>query len=299
MTKAGFIALVGLPNAGKSTLLNALMARKVSIVTPKAQTTRFPLRAVLTQGDTQFIFVDTPGLYRGKRVLEEKMHQGAQQAWREADVVLMMVDARKGLQAEDLNLAQALKQARKTAFLVVNKTDVVKEKEDLLPLLQQAQETGAFQEVFPLSALGGTKGKEKMLPALLETVASLLPEGPFLYDPETVVDLPIPLMAAEVTREKAFLYLQEELPYGLAVMPAGLEEDEAGALRLYQNILLERETHKQMVIGKQGAMLKKIGTAARRELSTILNRKVHLFLQVKVKKGWAEKPAMLQSLGLI
>jgi GTP-binding protein Era len=299
MGRSGFVALVGLPNAGKSTLLNALMARKVSIVTPKAQTTRFPLRAVLTKEETQFVFVDTPGLYKGNRALEETMHRSAQDAWQEADVVLMLVDARKGLQEEDNHLISHLRRARKEAVLVLNKTDVLKEKEVLLPLLQQAQETEAFKEVFPLSALAGTKGKEKMLAQLLETLGTMLPEGSLLYEPETVVDLPIALLAAEITREKAFLHLQEELPYGLAVEPVSLEEDEKGDLHLHQHILLDREPHRQMVIGKGGSMLKKIGTAARKELNIILNRKVHLFLHVKVKKGWPNHRGTLQKIGFM
>ena len=298
-TRAGFVAIVGQTNAGKSTLMNAMMGQKLAIVTPKVQTTRMNLRGVLTENDAQLIFVDTPGLHIPKRLLDEKMVESAHQAWKDADVVLMVLDARKGFTEMDETLCASIKASGKPAFLIVNKIDLISDKEELLPLLQKITELNVFADVFPISALNGTRGKEKVLPQVVAALQKKIPEGPYLYDEETVTDMPTRYLAAEITREKAFLFLQDELPYGLAVETVQLEEFENGDVRIDQTILIERDAHKPMVIGKNGEMLKKIGTSARKELSQALGRKAHVFLTVKVKKDWAKNPRHLGDLGLL
>lgn len=291
-TKAGFIALIGLPNAGKSTLLNTLMGQKLAIVSPKAQTTRLPIRGVLSTETTQYIFVDTPGVFRGKRAMEDKMEESVKQAWQNADIALHVLDATKGLTESDIELAKSIKKTNKTLFLAVNKIDALKRMEDQLPLLQAISDAGVFDHVFPISAL-----KNKQVDGLLAAIETVLPDSPFLYDKDQLTDMPLQTRAAELTREKAFLYLQQELPYGLAVETIAMETMETGDLRVDQHIFIERDAHKQMVIGKSGAMLKKIGTAARKDMTRSFGRKVHLFLQVKVKPNWANSGQALAHLG--
>ncbi|MFZ2619590.1 MAG: GTPase Era [Alphaproteobacteria bacterium] len=298
-TKAGFIALVGQTNAGKSTLMNALIGQKLAIVTPKAQTTRMPIRGIATTDDTQYIFVDTPGLHNPKRLLDETMLESAHQSWRDADAVLMLVDARKGFQKLDADLIDLLRTSKKPVFLALNKIDVVKDKEGLLPILEQAQAFEVFREVFPLSALKATDNKEKIIPALLTSLRDSLPDSPFLYDVGTVTDQSLTVRLGEITREKAFMHLQQELPYGLAVQMVSMTDFDNGSLRVEQNIILGREAHKPMVIGAKGAMLKKIGTAARKDMKDVLGRHVHLFLNVKVKEGWDENRRQLAEYGIL
>lgn len=294
-TKAGFVAIVGMPNAGKSTLLNTLLGHKVAIVTPKAQTTRLPVRGILTQDDTQLIFVDTPGLYHGKRSLEDAMYNMAMQSWQDADAVLMVLDVTKGWREMDEQLLEALRHAkgRKPLFLAMNKVDLLKDKAGLLPLMERARAEDIFTEVFPISAL-----KQKYTEDLLQALQATALPSPFLYDSTTVTDTPLKLRAAEVTREKAMLYLQDELPYGVAVEPLNMEVGEDGSIAFYQNILIDRQHHKEMVLGKHGAMLKKIGTAARKELTYLLGVPVHVFNHVKVKENWANSASVLQTLHL-
>ena len=297
-TRAGFVAIVGQTNAGKSTLMNAAMGQKIAIVTPKVQTTRVALRAVLTKDNCQLIFVDTPGFHQPKCMLDEQMVKIAHQAWKDADAVLMLIDAKNGVRDVDVELMEQISKSKKPAFLVVNKVDLISEKDQLLPLLQEVTDNGAFKDVYPISALKGTRGREKMLPKLLDDLRNVMPESPYLYDEETVTDIPIQQMAAEITREKAFMFLQQELPYGVAVQTVNMEDFDNGDIRIDQHIILEREAHRQMVIGRKGEMLKRIGMASRKELKTIMDRKVHLFLEVKVKKGWSENQGILKELGL-
>lgn len=292
-TRAGFIAIVGLPNAGKSTFINKALGHKVAIVSPKAQTTRMPVRGILSTEDTQLIFVDTPGLYKGKRQLEELMLNTVQQNWQDADAVLHVVDATKGFQEMDISLLEDLKKAKKPTVLALNKVDLIKEKEELLPILQEANDLAVYEEVFPISAMKGVAVED-----LVQTLGSFVPESPFLYDPETVTDLPQRYALAETTREKIFMFLQQELPYGIAVETVSIEEFDNGDLRVDQNILLDRDAHKQIVIGHKGEMLKKIGTAARKEMTKSYGRKVHTFLQVKVKTNWANSKRLLQEMGI-
>lgn len=293
-TKAGFVAIIGAPNAGKSTLLNTLMGYKLAIVSPKAQTTRFAIRGILTHGHTQFIFVDTPGLHAPKRLLDEAMVAAATTTWHDADTVLYVLDATKGFTDFDLNTLSMIKTSNKPCFLALNKIDMVKDKSKLLPLMEKATELDMFTEVFAISAL-----KNKGLDEFLDELAKPLPESPFLYDEETVTDQPARLLASETTREKAFLFLQDELPYGLTVDTTAVEDKDDGSQIVHQVIIIKREAHKPIVIGKGGSMLKRIGEAARKDLSKQFGHKIHLKLTVKVKPDWDKSKSVLQSLGLL
>lgn len=294
MTKAGFIALIGAPNAGKSTLMNALLGQKLAIVTPKVQTTRVNLRGILTQDDVQYIFVDTPGIHQPKRTLDKSMVVAAKEAWQEADVVVMLVDgSKKGISQDVSQILDSLKDARKPLLLALNKVDDVKDKARLLPLMEELAARQLFKEILPISAL-----KTQGLAMLLETVAKYLPESPYLFDPESITDTPTRQLMAEFTRERAFMYLQQELPYALMVETVDVEEREDGAVDIHQNILIKREAHKPIVIGKGGAMLKKIGQSARTHMADLLDRPVHLHLTVKIKPNWDENPWLLREMGL-
>ncbi len=303
-TRAGFAAVIGAPNAGKSTLVNRLVGSKVSIVTQKAQTTRFPVRGVALDGESQIVLVDTPGVFQPRRRLDRAMVRAAWRGAEEADAIVHLVDAEAELAApggkaadrraaEDVvRVAEGLKRAGRQAILALNKIDRVK-REALLALAQKLFETGVYSEVFMISAANGSGVDD-----LKRRLAALMPEGPWLYPEDQAADLPARLLAAEITREKLYLRLHEELPYSAAVETTAFEDKKDGSARIAQTIYVEREGQRPIVIGKGGSALKWIGEASRKELAEILDRPIHLFLTVKVDPRWAEERRHYADLGL-
>lgn len=291
--RCGFVALVGGPNAGKSTLLNRLVGAKVSIVTPKVQTTRCRLRGIAVRGDTQIVFVDTPGIFAPKRRLERAMVQAAWSGIEDADQVLLLVDAAaRAIGADTRLILDGLTERRKTALLAINKIDLVP-RARLLELAELYRQEPAIEAIFMISALSGD-GVEDVARAL----AARLPEGPWHYPEDQLSDLPERLLAAEVTREKLFLHLHQELPYSLTVESGSWEEFDDGSLRIEQTIYVLREQHRMICLGKGGAKIKAIREAAQKELQEMLGRRVHLFLFVKVRSTWLDDPAHYRAWGL-
>jgi GTP-binding protein Era len=293
MTRCGFCAIIGAPNAGKSTLVNALAGAKISIVSHKVQTTRSRLRAIVIVGDSQIIFVDTPGIFKPKRRLDEAMVERAWAGAIEADAVILLCDVRRGLDDEVLAIIDGLKRNGIKAFLALNKIDLVKA-ESLLELAARFNEAFAFRETFMISALNGS-GVDK----LRERLASLMPEGPWLYGEDQIADVPLRFLAAETTREKLYERLHEELPYASTVETETWEERKDGSVRIDQVIYVERESQRKIVLGKSGQTIKALGRAARLELERAFERRVHLFLFVKVRENWAKDPERLRAMGLL
>jgi GTPase len=294
-TRCGFVAILGAPNAGKSTLLNQLVGTKVSIVTPKVQTTRRRVLGITMRERTQIIFVDTPGIFapRPGRRLEQAMVRAAWQGAQDADLRLLVVDAEKTRDPDVALILDGLRERRERAILVLNKLDLVKPP-SVLPLIRRFDESGLFERVFIVSALTGD-GCGDLLAAL--TVA--LPEGPWLFPEDQLSDLSNRAMAAEITREKVFLKLHEELPYSITVETEGWTESEDGSeVRIDQTIYVQRDSQKAIVLGKRGQMIKAIGQEARIELEGILGQRVHLFLFVKVREKWTDDPERYRELGL-
>jgi GTP-binding protein Era len=305
-TRAGFVAVIGAPNAGKSTLVNRLVGSKVSIVTQKAQTTRFPVRGVAIEGQSQMVLVDTPGIFRPRRRLDRAMVRAAWDRTWEADAIVHLVDAEAELAAagqrvraadrlaaEDVRTVTAgLTDAGRTAILALNKIDRTSRPE-LLALAERLFATGAYSQVFMLSAANGDGVAD-----LKQQLAALAPEGPWLYPEDQAADLPARLLAAEITREKLYLRVHEELPYAAGVETTQFEERRDGTARIEQTIYVEREGQRPILIGKGGRTLKWIGEAARKDLAQILDRPVHLFLTVKVKSNWSEERRHYADLGL-
>jgi len=299
MTRCGFVAVLGAPNAGKSTLVNALVGQKVSIVTQKVQTTRIPVRGIAMHGQTQIVFVDTPGIFAPKRRLDRAMVQAAWTGAHDADAILVVADApelsnnSRGLAAADTErIVEGLKTAGKRAALVLNKVDAMK-RDALLPLAEQLNATGIFERIFMISA---TKGDG--LTELLDYCAAGMPEGPFLYPEDQAADIPSRLLAAEITREKLYLRLHDEIPYASTVTTESWKEQKDGSVRIEQTIFVEREGQKAIVIGKGGRAIKAIGEAARLEMEQLFGRRVHLFLHSKVAERWGETPAHYREWGL-
>lgn len=286
-----FVAVLGAPNAGKSTLVNRLTGAKVSIVSPKAQTTRSRIRGILVEGDTQLVLVDTPGIFKAGRKFDRAMVASAWSESDESDLRLMLVDAKKGIDKNTASIIHALQKNKQKAVLAINKIDLVP-KGQLLPLIKELNDCGIFSDTFLISAETGENTDE-----LKKFLVSKAPAGLWMFDKDQLTDLPNRLFAAEITREKMFLYLQQELPYTIAVSTTSWEEKDSGT-KVEQTIFVERESLKPIIIGKKGAMLKKIGEAARKELSYLLERPVHLFLTVKVKENWASDPARYTEWGL-
>jgi len=305
-TRAGFAAVLGAPNAGKSTLVNRLVGAKVSIVTQKVQTTRFPVRGVAMVGEAQIVLVDTPGVFKPRRRLDRAMVRAAWAGAEDADVVVHLVDAQAELAAEagegrpadklavqDAEaIREGVKAAGRQAILAVNKIDGVK-RERLLALAERLFETGAYSEVFLISAKTGSGVED-----LKARLAAAMPDGPWLYPADQTADLPQRLFAAEITREKIYLRLHDELPYAAAVETTAFTEAKRGALRVEQTIYVERESQRPIVLGKGGQTLRWIGEAARTELGEMLDRPVHLFLTVKVKENWSEAREFYTGIGL-
>jgi GTP-binding protein Era len=305
-TKAGFAAVIGAPNAGKSTLVNRLVGSKVSIVTPKVQTTRFNVRGVVMDGRVQIVLVDTPGIFKPRRRLDRSMVHAAWSGAEDADVVVHLVDSQAEvaiaagkatgadrMAVEDrIQITEQLKSAGRQAILALNKIDKMR-RDTLLALSRQLFETGAYSEVFMISSATGS-GVDDLMGRLSE----LMPEGPWLYPEDQSADVPMRVLAAEVTREKIYLRLHQELPYSAAVETTAFAEDAKGGVRIEQTIFVEREGQRPIVLGKGGQTLKWIGQKSREELAELMGRPVHLFLHVKVDPRWAERRELYAGMGL-
>jgi GTP-binding protein Era len=305
-THAGFAAVIGAPNAGKSTLVNRLVGAKVSIVTQKVQTTRFPVRGVAIAGGAQIVLVDTPGIFKPRRRLDRAMVRAAWGGAEDADAIVHLVDAAAEIAAQGPDgkpadrravadveaIVEGLKASGTKAILAINKIDAVK-RDQLLALSQRLFETGVYSEVFMVSAATGSGVDD-----LKARLAALMPENPWFYPEDQTADLPARLLAAEITREKLYLRVHEELPYSAAVETTAFQERKDGSVRIEQTIYVERESQRPIVLGKNGQTLKWIGQKAREELTELLDRPVHLFLHVQVDEKWADKRAFYGDLGL-
>ncbi len=291
-TRCGFVALIGAPNAGKSTLLNQLVGAKVAIVSHKVQTTRALMRGIVMEDRTQIVFVDTPGIFQPKRRLDRAMVKTAWGGAADADVVGVLVDARKGLDDAALSIFEKLGEVRHPRFLILNKIDLVK-REALLRLAQEASARVPFEAVFMVSALSGDGVAD-----MRGWLAARLPEGPWLYPDDQLSDLPLRVLAAEITREKLFERLHEELPYASTVETDSWTVREDGSVRIEQTVFVERDSQKKIVIGKGGQTVKSISSAARREIAEIAEAEVHLFLFVKVRENWGDDPERYREMGL-
>lgn len=290
--KCGLVAVLGAPNAGKSTLVNALVGQKVAIVSPKAQTTRARLLGIALQDDTQIILADTPGIFAPKRRLDRAMVAAAWEGAQEADAILLVVDAVKQRRHELAPLLETLANRPERKLLVLNKVDASK-KEPLLALAQDLSQAVAFDEIFFISALSGDG-----VPELKAHLAALMPEGPWHYPEEQVSDASERLLACEITREQLYRQLHNELPYDSAVRPESYTQRKDGSIEIHQQIVVTREAQRPIVLGKGGSRIKAIGEAARTELSELLGQKVHLFLHVKVDERWADAKDIYEEIGL-
>ncbi len=293
-TRAGFIALIGEPNAGKSTLLNRMVGAKVSIVTHKVQTTRARIRGVALEGEAQLVFVDTPGLFRPRRRLDRAMVAAAWGGAADADVVVLLVEAHRGITEGVERILEELPKAinSQRVALAINKIDRVKS-DALLGLTKELNERFDFVETFMISAEKGHGVQD-----LRAWLAGAVPEGPWLYPEDQIADLPMRMIAAEITREKLTLRLHQELPYQLTVETEGWEERKDGSVKIDQLIFVARDGHKGILLGKKGETIKAVSQAARTELEEFLGRRVHLFLQVKVRPGWLEEAERYSEMGL-
>lgn len=291
-TSCGVVAVMGAPNAGKSTLVNRLVGSKVSIVSPKAQTTRTRVTGIAIEGPAQIILLDTPGVFAPRRRLDRAMVEAAWRSAADADQVLLLVDAKRGLDGETRAIAEGLAERKISANLALNKVDLVK-RPQLLALAKQINDLHAFAATFMVSAETGDGVDD-----LKRHLAARVPEGPWLYAEDDITDMTERLLAAEVTREHAFRQLHEELPYSLAVETESWEEMKNGSARVNQVIYVRKESQRKIVIGQGGARVKAIGAAARAELEKLLGRKIHLFLHVKVAQDWDERRDFYQLWGL-
>ncbi|MBL8585862.1 MAG: GTPase Era [Bradyrhizobiaceae bacterium] len=291
-TRCGFVAVIGAPNVGKSTLVNALVGGKVTIVSPKVQTTRSLVRGITLEGRSQLIFVDTPGLFAPRRRLERAMVTSAWSGAQDADVALLVVDAKRGLDADTGAILDRLAGLPARKALVLNKVDLVA-KPALLALAQAANARLAFAATFMISALSGDGVAD-----LKTWLAGEAPEGPWLYPEDQMSDAPLRSLAAEITREKLFLRLHQELPYRSTVETEAWKEQPDGSVRIEQTIYVERESQRKIVLGKGGQTIKAIGSDARKEIATLIGQPVHLFLFVKIREDWADDPERYREMGL-
>jgi GTP-binding protein Era len=291
-TRCGFVALIGAPNAGKSTLLNALVGSKVTIVSRKVQTTRALIRGIAVEGASQLIFVDTPGIFAPRRRLDRAMVTTAWSGAHDADLVGVLIDARKGIEEEADAILKRLADVKVPKILILNKIDVVP-RDTLLALTKVANDKAAFEATFMISALTGDGVLD-----LKQWLAARMQPGPWLYPPDQMSDAPVRQLAAEITREKLFERLHQELPYHSTVETETWKELRRGDLRVEQTVYVERESQRKIVLGKGGATIKAIGEAARKEIAEIVEAKVHLFLFVKVREGWGEDPERYRAMGL-
>ncbi|MEZ5803510.1 MAG: GTPase Era [Rhizobiaceae bacterium] len=291
-TRSGFVALIGAPNAGKSTLVNQLVGAKVSIVTHKVQTTRAIVRGIATHDNAQIVFVDTPGIFKPRRRLDQAMVTTAWGGARDADVVLVLIDAERGIRGDAEALLENLEGVRQPKILVLNKIDRVS-RETLLALAADANRRVPFERTFMVSALTGSGCGD-----ILDYLAKTLPAGPWYYPEDQISDLPMRQLAAEITREKLYLRLHQELPYSSHVETEKWEEKKDGSVRIEQVIYVERDSQKKIVLGHKGETIRAIGQAARQEIGEILEQKVHLFLFVKVRENWGDDPERYREMGL-
>ncbi len=287
----GFVAVLGAPNAGKSTLVNRLIGAKVSIVSPKVQTTRSRIRGIFIEDNVQLVLVDTPGIFKASRRFDRAMVASAWTEADETDTRLLVVDAQKGIDKNTESIINALKKNKQQAVLVINKIDLIA-KDKLLPLISDLSAYGIFPETFLISAQTGEKVEE-----LKQYLMAQAPKAPWMFPDDQLSDLPNRLFAAEVTREKMFMLLQQELPYTIAVTTTNWQETERG-IRIEQTIFVERAGIKPIVVGKGGSMIRKIGETSRRELTRLFEQPVHLFLTVRVKENWTDDPARYAEWGL-
>jgi GTPase len=291
-TRCGFVALIGATNAGKSTLLNALVGSKISIVTPKVQTTRALLRGIAMEGSSQLIFVDTPGIFAPRRRLDRAMVGSAWGSTQDADIVAFLIDAHKGIQEDEEAILRGLAEVRAPKVLVLNKVDIV-DKAKLLALAQAVNERATFTATFMVSARTGDGVAD-----LKTFLAAQVQPGPWLYPEDQISDAPMRQLAAEITREKLYLRLHQELPYQSTVETEVWKELKDGAVRIEQTIYVERESQRKIVLGKGGQAIKAIGAAARIEIAQAIEQPVHLFLFVKVRDGWTDDPERYREMGL-
>ncbi len=291
-THSGFVALIGAPNAGKSTLVNQLVGAKVSIVTHKVQTTRAIVRGIATHNRAQIVFVDTPGIFKPKRRLDTAMVTTAWGGAKDADVILVLIDAERGIKGDADAMLDRVATAGQPKILILNKLDRVKP-ESLLALSEAANARVEFKRTFMLSALNGSGCKD-----LLDYLAETLPEGPWYYPEDQISDLPMRQLAAEITREKLYLRLHQELPYASHIETEKWEEKKDGSVRIEQVIYVERDSQKKIVLGHKGETIRSIGQAARKDIGDILEQKVHLFLFVKVRENWGNDPERYREMGL-
>lgn len=308
-TKCGFVAVLGAPNAGKSTLVNTMVGAKVSIATHKVQTTRVPVRGIFVKDKTQIVLVDTPGIFKPRRKLDEAMVTAAWAGANDADVILLLIDtphvakqlhtgqgAAQGAALsqtfeETAAIVDQLKQSGRKAVLVLNKVDAMN-KDHILAVIAHYTDEDLFSDVMMISAETGDGVDD-----LVNLIAERLPQSPFLFDEDQMSDIPLRMLAAEVTREKLMLRVHDELPYASTVETISWKQQKDGAIRIDQEIYVERDSQKAIVIGKRGATIKDIGEQARKDLTEMLQAKVHLFLQVKVQQKWASDPRMLRNMG--
>ena len=291
-TRSGFVTLIGAPNAGKSTLVNRLVGTKVSIVTHKVQTTRALVRGIVTEDQTQIVLVDTPGIFKPKRRLDRAMVTTAWGGARDADQVLILLDAQSGMNESAEALLESVEKSYQNKTLILNKVDRV-DPPKLLKLAQAANEKVKFENTFMISALTGSGCKD-----LLNYLVSKMPYGPWYYPEDQISDMPMRQLAAEVTREKLYLRLHEELPYSSTVETEKWEERKDGSVRIEQVVYVERDSQKKIVLGHKGETIKAIGQASRKEISAILEQPVHLFLFVKVRDNWGNDPERYREMGL-
>jgi GTPase len=290
--RCGFVALIGTPNVGKSTLINALVGSKVSIVTPKVQTTRALIRGIAIDGAAQLVFVDTPGIFSPRRRLDRAMVGTAWGSTQDADIVALLIDSRKGNADEDDKILDMLKDIRPPQVLVLNKVDLV-DKSKLLALTRSLNTRATFAATFMISALSGDGVDD-----LKHWFAAHVPSGPWLYPQDQISDAPLRQLAAEITREKVYLRLHQELPYQSTVETEVWKELADGSVRIEQTLYVERESQRKIVLGKSGQTIKAIGAAARSEIAATIEQPVHLFLHVKVREGWGDDPERYRAMGL-
>lgn len=291
-TRCGFVAFIGAPNVGKSTLVNTLVGTKVTIVSPKVQTTRTLVRGIALVGRSQLVFIDTPGIFAPRRRLDRAMVTTAWSGALDADIVGVMIDAKRGIDDDVKAILAKLAEVSTRKVLIINKVDLAV-KPELLVLAKSANEQGAFAGTFMISALTGDGTIE-----LKAWLAANVPEGPWHYPEDQVADAPLRHLAAEITREKLYLRLYQELPYRSTVETDSWKELKDGSVRIEQTIYVERESQRKIVLGKGGQTIKEIGAAARREISEIVEAPVHLFLFVKVRERWGDDPERYREMGL-
>lgn len=290
--KSGFVTLIGRPNVGKSTLMNRLIGQKIAITSNKPQTTRNRIQTVYTSEEGQIVFIDTPGIHKAKNKLGEYMVTVAERTLNEVDVILWLVEPSTFIGAGECHIAEQLNKTKTPVILVINKIDTVK-KEEILVFIDAYKDICSFAEIVPCSALNGENTDE-----IIASIMKYLPEGPQFYDADTITDQPERQIVSELVREKALRLLNEEIPHGIAVAIEQMKEREGGRLMdIHATIVCERDSHKGIIIGKKGSMLKKIGTQAREEIENLLDMKVNLQLWVKVKKDWRDSDFLIKNFG--